>query len=114
MMTSLNPSLMTGTGTVDCGPGLWPEGSLVIVSPLKSCGNDAFVYLHPLQWIETYKRENKGTKELQIRSYLWCGGSLFSQSVFHRSPERFIPSLAKFRKRKTGILPETISGCVNL
>ena len=72
MMTSLNPSLMTGTGTVDCGRGLWPQGSLVIVSPLKSCGNDAFVDLHPwLQWIKTYKRENKGTKELQIRPCLW-------------------------------------------
>ena len=39
----------------------------MIVRPLKSCENDAFVDLHPLQWIKIYKRENKGTKELQIR-----------------------------------------------
>ena len=49
---SLNPSLMTGTGTVDCGRGLRPlRVGLVVVRPLKDCENEALVDFPPLQVI---------------------------------------------------------------
>ena len=84
----MDPSLTTGTGTVDCELGLWPQGDLVIVRPLMSCENDAFVDLHPFHsGFKLTKVRIKGQKRLKFVLVDLC---------FHFQSERFILPLAKF------------------